>query len=72
MRHRRRNSLASLIWTGSAGLGLAICRQIVQRHNGRISVEADTGARFVVRLPLPISPPTDLPAEGSSPPTADS
>ncbi len=55
--------------TGSAGLGLAICRQIVQRHNGQISVEADTGARFVVQLPLPTSPPTTLPAEGSPPPT---
>ena len=55
--------------TGSAGLGLAICRQIVQRHNGKISVEADTGARFVVQLPLPTSPRTALPNTGSPPPS---
>jgi signal transduction histidine kinase len=38
---------------GGAGLGLAICKQIVQRHGGQITVEGgDAGARFVVRLPL--------------------
>ena len=37
---------------GGAGLGLAICRQIVQRHHGEISVAVDDGGRFVVRLPL--------------------
>ncbi|MCW2571603.1 MAG: sensor histidine kinase [Frankiales bacterium] len=37
---------------GGAGLGLAICRQIAQRHGGQISLEAGPGARFVVRLPL--------------------
>ena len=53
---------------GGAGLGLAICKQIVQRHNGQISVEASEGSCFVVRLPLPTIPPTnllmDLPADG--------
>jgi signal transduction histidine kinase len=37
---------------GGAGLGLAICKQIVQRHGGQITVEPGAGARFVVRLPL--------------------
>jgi signal transduction histidine kinase len=37
---------------GGAGLGLAICKQIVQRHGGQITVEGGAGARFVVRLPL--------------------
>lgn len=37
---------------GGAGLGLAICRQIVQRHHGQITVVAGAGARFVVRLPV--------------------
>jgi len=39
---------------GGAGLGLAICRQIVQRHHGQISVgDGDgDGGRFIVRLPM--------------------
>ena len=39
--------------TGGAGLGLAIAREVVERHDGTISVVAngDVGARFDVRLP---------------------
>jgi len=39
---------------GGTGLGLAIAHDIVTRHGGVISVDADhdTGARFVIRLPL--------------------
>ena len=35
------------------GLGLPICREIVRRHNGTMTVtsEPDAGARFVVTLP---------------------
>ncbi len=38
---------------GSAGLGLAIVRDIVEAHGGRIFVESngDRGSRFVVELP---------------------
>ena len=40
-----------------AGLGLAICRQIVERMNGRIGVERSPhgGARFVFDLQLPLA-----------------
>ena len=38
--------------TGGAGLGLAIAKEIVEAHRGRIVVEPNSsGARFVVRLP---------------------
>ncbi|MEM7454786.1 MAG: ATP-binding protein [Planctomycetota bacterium] len=40
--------------TGGSGLGLSICKSIIERHNGSISVEsvAGKGSTFRVRLPL--------------------
>jgi signal transduction histidine kinase len=40
------------------GLGLAICRRIVDGHGGTVRVEdrSGGGARFVVRLPPPEAP----------------
>lgn len=37
---------------GGAGLGLAICKQICERHNGQINLEKGADTCFVVRLPL--------------------
>ncbi len=39
---------------GGWGLGLALCRQIAERHGGSISAANRTGggAEFIVRLPL--------------------
>jgi two-component system sensor histidine kinase DctS len=40
---------------GGMGMGLAICRSIVEAHHGRIEVQQDPelgGARFTVWLPL--------------------
>ena len=46
---------------GGAGLGLAICRGIVEAHGGRIHAESDgpgLGARFAFTLPVvPETPP---------------
>lgn len=44
---------------GGMGMGLAICRSIVEAHHGRIEVSRDPtlgGARFTVWLPLSNSP----------------
>lgn len=46
------------------GLGLAICRGIVQLHGGRIWVEERPGGGAAIRFTLPLegSPPEDVPA----------
>lgn len=51
--------------TPGVGLGLAICRAIVEAHKGRIHAEAarPAGARFVFTLPLGAPPDTTAPPE---------
>jgi signal transduction histidine kinase len=39
-----------------AGLGLAICREIVQAHGGRIELSSEEGSGTTARLSLPIGP----------------
>lgn len=48
-----RASNARLIHTGGAGLGLAICREIVRAHGGQINVAASLGRGSVFRICFP-------------------
>jgi signal transduction histidine kinase len=43
---------------GGSGLGLSVCRQIIEQHHGRIRVESmiGKGSKFTVKLPLENSP----------------
>ena len=41
---------------GGTGLGLSVCRQIIEQHHGRIRVESivGKGSTFTVKLPLTV------------------
>jgi signal transduction histidine kinase len=43
---------------GGTGLGLSVCRQIIEQHQGRIRVESlvGRGSTFTVKLPMPVAP----------------
>jgi len=47
-----------------AGLGLAICRAIVEAHGGRAWAENRPGGGAVFRFSLPLNPPTDVAPPG--------
>ena len=42
---------------GGTGLGLSVCRQIIEQHNGRIRVESlvGKGSTFTVKLPMTVA-----------------
>ncbi|MBH2010714.1 MAG: histidine kinase, partial [Xanthomonadaceae bacterium] len=46
--------------TGGMGMGLSICRSIIEAHHGRIDVATSdelNGAQFTVWLPLTLQTP---------------
>jgi signal transduction histidine kinase len=55
--HRGKEGRAA---AAGAGIGLAVCRQIIEAHNGSIAVESELGkgSVFMVRLPA-VEPGTD-------------
>lgn len=62
---------------GGTGMGLAICRRIVERHRGEINVSSvqDEGTTFTISLPVshpddfPNTPDENTPNEGAPKPT---
>jgi signal transduction histidine kinase len=48
------------------GIGLALCRKIVERHNGTITAESSPGGGAVFHVRLPVEQRHDLPQEPHS------
>ena len=46
-----------------AGLGLTICREIIERHGGEIQIESKLGRGSTFRIVLPLNTTTNLPGQ---------
>lgn len=57
---------------GGAGLGLAICRQLVEMHGGTITVTSQLGSGSTFRVTWPMEPVSSTVKVISSPPGTDS
>jgi PAS domain S-box-containing protein len=67
-RFRQADSSPTRSYAG-LGIGLALAKELVELHGGRISVESEEGrgSRFTVRLPLPMATVADRVPESATP-----
>jgi PAS domain S-box-containing protein len=52
---------------GGTGLGLAVAREIVQRHGGTLSFDTEIGRGTAFHVDLPAAEPAVAPSDGASP-----